>query len=223
MVKYSVVYCYLKTHDNGAELRHSLRSLKYLTDFNGEVFVIGDKEDWFNNITHIPSNKSRRSPYEDVELKILTAINDERVPDDFILMQDDIFFTKKQKYRTLYDGELPTGLPGIHKRGLERSRELLTSLGKTTRNYDIHVPILINKKKRLEVHELIRGSLQGVPYQWRSIYGNLFLRGKQYEDKKTRTAELLKGDIISTLYYTDELAKLYPEPSQYEKDKGVTS
>lgn len=218
-MKYPVVYCYRKTSDKGNELRHSLRSLKYLTDFNGEVFVVGDKEDWFQNIIHITSKNSSRSPYEDVEIKILAAINDERIPDDFILMQDDIYFTKKQSYRDLYDGELPEEATGIHKRGLARSRELLRSLGRTTRNYDIHVPILINKEKRMEVHKLVKNSYRGIPYQWRSIYGNMFLEGSQYEDKKTRTAELLKGDIISTLFYTEELETLLPEASPYEKTK----
>lgn len=212
----NLVYIYKKTTDSDKELRCSLRSLD---NIKGEkrVWIVGDTEEWLNNVTHIRLKPRSNSPYADVFYKLMAFINDPSTPEEFWVMQDDIYFTKKQSLKTLYSGELPTEGVGVHKRGLQRTREALNGLKKPILNYDIHVPFKVEKSKLREIAWTIQKTMQGVPMQWRSYYGNYFnIGGEQYEDKKTRTMELLKGDIISTLFYTPELEQMFPEPSQYE-------
>ena len=216
MAGVTLLYLYRESGDGGRELRYALRSLKHLQDEH-EVVLMGDSESWLQNVKHIPTRYRTHSPYADVFMKLLNAANDPEMPESFWVMQDDIYFTEPQSLRTLYEGDLPEEGRGIHKRGLQITRELLIKEGKSYKNYDIHVPFKVEKKKLLEIAPTIQRTLQGVPMAWRSYYGNTFnVGGEQYIDKKTRTKELLQGDIISTLYFTEELQALLPDPSKYE-------
>lgn len=211
-----LVYIYKQSGDGGKELRHSLRSLSNLKGKH-TITLVGDTENWLKDVTYIKASRRTHSPYADVWYKLMEYASRPDTPDEFWVMQDDIFFTKKQSLTALYDGELPAEGRGIHKRGLVRTREALNALKKPTRNYDIHVPFRVEKEKLKEIFYHVQKTMQGVPIQWRSFYGNYFdVGGEQYEDKKTRTMELLKGDIISTLFYTPELEQMFSEPSQYE-------
>lgn len=219
----NLVYIYKKTTDSDKELRCSLRSLD---NIKGEkrVWIVGDTEEWLDNVTHIRLRPRSNSPYADVFYKLMAFVNDPTTPEEFWVMQDDIYFTKKQSLKTLYGGELPTDGVGVHRRGLQRTREALNELKRPILNYDIHVPFKVEKSKLREIAWTIQKTMQGVPMQWRSYYGNYFdIGGEQYDDKKTRTMELLKGDIISTLFYTPELEQMFSEPSQYESNGEQTN
>ena len=212
-----IVYLYKKSGDGGKELRHSLRSLKNL-EGKHKVFIVGDTEPWVKNVTYIKTIPQRRSPYADTWHKLLTAMNSDEVSEEFIVMMDDVYIISPQAIKTLYDDELPERGSGVHKKGLQLTRELLLREHKTIRNYDIHVPFIVSKTQLREIAGTIAQSMRGVPLAWRSYYGNHFdIGGEQYEDKKTRTTELLHGDIISTNYYTPELAQLFPDASEYEE------
>lgn len=216
--KYPVVYIYKSNGDGGRELRYSIRSLQNLNNFNGEIFIIGDREDWFQNITFISSKGRFNSPYGDVENKTMVAINDPRIADDFILMNDDIYITKKTTLKDLQGGEITTGGVGIYKRGQDKTRQWLIDNGYPTKKYSIHVPMIMNKEKRLHVHNIIEQSLNGVPLLARNIYGNLFCKNADYyEDKKSYNEHLWEGTYISTLYFTPELIDLFPKPCKYER------
>lgn len=217
-MKYPAVYIYKKTADNGQELRYSIRSLKNLKNWNGEVFVVGDKEDWFKGIVAIPAPKYYYSPYQDAENKMLIALDDDRIDDDFILMNDDIYITKKTSVRPLHGGEIEDSNFGYHNRAKTATKKFLQDQGiKRPLNYSIHVPMLINKQKRLEVHKMIRGSFNGTALLARIVYGNIFnIGGEYYEDKKTKTQELKKGEFISTQFFTSELEKKFPKQSPLE-------
>ena len=89
MSKLPVVIPYVHTNDDGAELRYTLRSLKNIKNWNGEVYVIGDKERWFKDIIYIRQKRQWGRPYDDVINKL------KQVPvDDYILMMDDVYITK---------------------------------------------------------------------------------------------------------------------------------
>lgn len=224
MAKYPVVIPYLKTPDKGSELKYALRSLKNLTEFNGKVFIVGMQEAWFNNITVIPCKKRSYSPYEDSNNKMLAVIGDERIPDNFILMNDDFYITSKTTLKPLHKGELPKDGKGYHMKSKVATRRFLEAQGiKNPLDYSVHAPMLMNKRKRLEVHHLIRSSFRGTALLARSVYGNLFIdpsEAEYYEDQKTKTPNLKSGVYISTAYYTDELKKLFPKPSKYEGDEA---
>ncbi|NCU40990.1 glycosyltransferase family 2 protein, partial [Candidatus Saccharibacteria bacterium] len=221
--KYPVLYVYKHTDDNGKELRYSIRSLKNLKNWNGEIFVTGDSERWFKDITYIKAKARNSNPYMDAEAKILTALNDPRLPDDFILMNDDIYITKPLDITYLHQNELERTGGGYHNNQKEVTKKWLLDNGYTALNYDLHTPMLMNKQKRLHVNSLIRNTMAGVSLKPRSVYGNVFnVGGEYYQDAKTKTAELPKAPIISTQFYTAELQELFPETSKYEAEDNTS-
>lgn len=219
-MKYPVVIPYVRTQDGGQELKYTLRSLKNLTEWNGEVFIIGDREDWFRNITHIPNKTRSYSPYEDVENKVLLALRDRRIPDDFIFTNDDIYITRKTTIKNWHRGELPKEGKGYHMKAKIATRSFLISKGiENPLDFSVHAPMILNKQKRMEVHKIVKRSLRGTALLARTIYGNMFIDPKDMvktKDKKTKTSKLMSGAVISTQYFTDELSDKFPEESKFE-------
>lgn len=218
-MKYPIVITYRHTQDNGMELRHSLRSLKNITNFNGQVFIAGDIEPWLTNVYHIPV-KHHRNGYIDQEYAMLEALHDERLEDDFIYSMDDLYITSRTRVVPWHQNVFNAN---IGHKGYHRNQKILTFVwlqrrGYTTLDYEVHAPMLINKHKRMEVNKIIMSSDNHMIMKPRSLYGNIFnIGGEYFADKKTRSKELPEGKIISTLKYTPELNDLFSEPSIYEK------
>ena len=216
-MKLAAVYIYKRTSDKGQELRYSMRSLQNVKNWNGEVFVCGDKEDWFSDqITVIDTFKRSHIKAEDVRNKMRAIIADKRVPDDFLFFNDDFFITEPTEIKPLYDGKLKS-FAGFNTwlRAKSDTRDYLITQGiEDPKNYELHVPIIINKQKYTSVLDIVQ---QKPKLASRSIYGNMFkIGGKQYKDRKTTTRKLLKGTIVSTKLYTYELDVHFPEPSEFE-------
>lgn len=217
-MKYPALYVYTKTADKGMELRRSLRSLKNVKNWNSQVFLVGESEEWFKNIVHISAPRLYGNPQKDVENKMHIALTDERCPEDFIFMNDDIYVTEPCEVEPMHYGPLTGTDKTYHLRAKKLTAERLMEQGiKEPLNYELHTPMIMNKEKRLSIRPLIMSSFNGTPILPRSVYGNLFnIGGKYYEDQKTKGDKLKKGVFISTQYYTDELDKLFPEESEFE-------
>ncbi len=218
-MKYPVCYIYKRTSDKGKELRYSMRSLKNITNWNGEVFVCGDKEDWFSDrITMIDGFKRSHIKPIDTRNKVKAILDDERVADDFIFFNDDFFITKPIEIEPLYDGKLKE-FKGHNTwlRTKSKTRDFLIEQGiKDPKNYEVHAPIIYNKQKRLEIMRVQESA--GVTLASRSLYGNIYkIGGKQYKDRKTTTGKLLEGEILSTRRWVEDLRTHFPEPSEFEK------
>ena len=206
-----VVYTYIHTDDFGEELRYSLRSLQNYKDV-GKVFIVGDNELWVKNISFVPCKRTYGNPYEDVQYK-LECIVESEIAEDFLLMMDDIYLTEEYQPKILHRGELVGNQKNWYQRSLKATREKLIKLGINPLNYETHAPFIVNKTKLVQCLEMI----DFTNLQWRSIYGNIHqIGGQLFEDKKTKSNHLPAGDIISTQFYTKELAKLFPKESIYE-------
>lgn len=219
-MKYPVCYIYKKTSDKGRELRYSLRSLKNVKNWNGQVFVAGDKEDWFSNqIIVIDSFKRSHIKGVDGRNRLRAAIKDTRLADDFIFMNDDFFITKPTAVKPLHQGEIDIQNPYSRwLKGKERTKSFLKALDiEKPLDYDIHVPMVMGKVKIKLVLDVIAAQPHGQKLMPRTLYGNLFrIGGELYKDRKTTTSKLLKGEFVSTKLYTDELEKLFPDKSEFE-------
>lgn len=217
-MKLPVLIPYIHTPDGGMELKYTLRSLKNITNWNGEVYIAGDREPWLQNIHHVKAQRIQGNPIQDVENKIYTALKSNGFPEEFIFMNDDIFISEKTEVTPLHSGELTVKGGGYYSTAKLHSLTYLRSKGiDNPLDYALHVPMIMNKPKRLEVSEIIRKS-KGTPPSARILYGNLFnIGGEYYEDKKTKTPELKEGIFISTQYYTDELNNLFAKKSRFEK------
>jgi hypothetical protein len=98
-------------------------------------------------------------------------------------------------------------------------KQLLKKGIKLILNYDIHVPMVMNKTKLKQFNQL--------PITPRSLYGNVFeLGGKTIDDVKIydESSNLinLDGEFVSTTdksfnLIKDQLQQLFPNKSQYEK------
>jgi hypothetical protein len=220
-MKYPAVYVYKKTSDKGQELRYSLRSLENVTNWNGEVFICGDKEGWLNDgVQMIEDFKRSHMKHQDVNNKRRAIAECKRLADDYIYMNDDFIITKPVEIEPLHQGELPETPPKInhwHKIKL-RTRDYLVSQGiKKPLDYDIHVPMILNKQKVLQILDICETVDPQKPYAFRSLYGNIHnIGGKFYKDRKTQSNKLLKGELLSTRSFTKELMKLFPDEGRFE-------
>lgn len=70
-MKYPVVITYVSDKHGGKELKYALRSLSKVTNWNGEVYIVGDREKWFSaEIKHIRAGKLHFNPWLDQAKKV---------------------------------------------------------------------------------------------------------------------------------------------------------
>jgi hypothetical protein len=176
---------YICRSGKNEELRYSIRSVvKNLPHDN--IWVVGQKPNWYTG-NFIPV-KDTRMKYTNARnnLKALATNND--ISKDFILMNDDFFIFKKiDELQYFYTGLLQDkalrfetfSASGAYTRMLYSTLEKLQELGiKDPLDYELHVPMIMNREKLLNVLK-VKNTL------WRSIYGNLYsVAGKQMPDVK---------------------------------------
>lgn len=213
MNKHPIVLPYI-SNDGGRELRCMLRSLKNIQNFNGEVYIVGDKEEWFSNITHIPVKRLYGKPYADQRNKMAIACTFRTIPDTFIAMMDDVYITEPLTVGVYVRGELPIESNTVYGKTKVETRKFLSKfVHDPLYDYECHTPMLVDKLDLLTVLVMI----DKPNIQWRSVYGNIYrIPFKNFKDKKTRSFGLPKGKIISSNFYIGELEKLYPTKSEYE-------
>lgn len=183
-----VVYI-LRNDIEGDELRYSLRSLKNLP--HDLVWFFGGEPKGLKPDMQMTMMQKGVSTWEKVCWTILQACRNESVSEDFYLFNDDFFVMKPVKeVPVYYDGTLlkriedlkrkTGGLGSLYSNELEKTREMLMQNHKKTYNYAVHIPMVINKGKALEVlNNFKRISM------FRSVYGNYWnVGGRQMADVK---------------------------------------
>lgn len=218
-MKMPVVITYVRTPDNGQELRYCLRSLNNISNWNGEAYVVGDSEKWLKDVKHIRCKRMYGKPYADQANKVNEACLHDGMPDNFILMMDDVYITEPTEIGVYYRGDLSDfkGLSYYHRSKIA-THKYLESNGYTTLDYECHAPIIINKHDYLSVYVHLIKTNHGEQLQLRSLYGNINqVHAELFEDKKTKTSTLKDGPILSTQFYTYELNKLFPNTSRFEQ------
>lgn len=138
---------------NDTELRYCLRSVEKLLTGYGEVFLIGEKPSFLNNnIIHIPCPDHGDKTYDkerNIYTKIMAAIADQRVTDDFLFMNDDHFLLQDYEAGTFpyyCQGWLSEFMTVTdYKNTVRNTIDWL--LGRDCPYFDIHCPIVYNKEK----------------------------------------------------------------------------
>lgn len=146
-----------KWGDDNDLLRYSIRSLYDSgIDFD-RIFIVGHRPAWMKNIVHIPI-KDVKGTAISMTNKILAACTDERISDDFILCADDYFFLNND---VKWD-QVPTWGDYTHKKisartqfgvALRNSMDRLKRIGVRPMNFESHCPMVINKKRYLDVNK----------------------------------------------------------------------
>jgi hypothetical protein len=222
------------------ELRYSLRSIEENFESPGKVFIVGVCPRWVDtkNVTFIQEDDPYGDKVRNAIHKIKRACKDDRISERFILMNDDFYFMKKIRAIKLFNrGTLFQAKrdhktkAGYYYKAISNTYEMLLNLGiKFPMDFEMHCPIVFEKKKFLRVADRIEGSNR--TYLFRSVYYNLNEeKSWRHTDVKIyNTNDLGKyqnADIVSSsdAVATDPkfqrwLARKFKKESKYELKKG---
>lgn len=76
------------------EIGYSIKSLKKHCLDLGKIYVIGEKPEGLPDIIHIPANDSFDKKWKNAYSKVKLACATSDISDEFLLMNDDFFFTR---------------------------------------------------------------------------------------------------------------------------------
>lgn len=200
--KYDIVY-FVKESAKNEELRYSLRSLKNFP--HNKVWFYGYcpkslKPDKWVKVSQREDNK-----WKNVNKMLRKACQNPEITEDFWVFNDDFFVMEKIENPTNhYNGDLYKRIVDIENKYqritpyTQLIRDVckeLGSLGCETKDYTLHVPMLVNKLKMLEILNLT----DCIGY--RSLYANYFqIGGEKMRDVKitSKNKPYRGGKYLST-------------------------
>ena len=181
-----IVY-FVKDTKVNEELRYSLRSLKNFP--HDKVWFYGGCPTGLKPDYHIKVEQNKPTKWENIFMMFNMACLNKDISKDFWLFNDDFFIMKPVKEGPNYfEGDLYKRVVTLEDRHggitpysqqLRYTLQELEGMGCTTKNYALHVPMLINKKKGVELTNIINGPMI------RCLYGNYFnIGGEEHRDVK---------------------------------------
>jgi len=223
---------------NNDELRYSLRSLERFGKNIGRVIVVGEdpgflsKEVEFYRKPEVKGHIPHR-----ITNKVLYAIDKAGLDGDFLLIADDVFFTKETDLAAIpyeYKGYLRQRMTHPDQRYFQTVLEAAHWLEKSncpTLDYEMHKPFLFNGKQFLKLKHAWKHSKDttfGMVLQ--SVYGNYFnVGGTRVPDVKIKHLnrpsdfEVVKenycitcGDGSWLRGIEDWCKQQFPNPCKYE-------
>lgn len=236
--RYDVVY-FLKDTKENEELRYSLRSIEENWQYRRVWFCggcpVGVEPDRNMRIKQEGIDK-----WNKVRNMIRQVCENDEITEDFWLFNDD-FYVLTRIYEDIpptYNGELLSYIERIERKiggpdgYTERLRYAdagLKQAGLMTRNYEVHKPMLINRKKALEVLD----KFPNYP-AFRSLYGNYWqIGGENRPDRKVKILNYKNMDLVrfwDFLSTSDKSFKegnigefvrnRFPIKSRYERSKN---
>jgi hypothetical protein len=220
-------YVYIARNGDNEELKYSLRSIEQNMP-KGRVWVLGYRPVWYiGDFIYIEDTAKK---FDNIRNCIKVASEHLEISDDFVLMNDDFFALNKMETVPNFHGGLLADkikqykelkMAPVYIRLLELTYNQLVLSGiKDPIDYDIHVPMVMNKNK-------LRQSLN-IAYFPRSAYGNFAkIGGEQIKDVKIyNSAEKIKLDKSFHFVSVDDrsflrlkdttLESAFPIPSSLE-------
>lgn len=232
MKKYDIVY-FLKESYRNEELRYSLRSVGKNFPYKRIWFAGGCPDDLYPD-GFIPIIQDAGTKWGNVNKMLEEICKDDRITEDFWLFNDDFFMMKPIDDETpKFNGELVElvswiestrdGMASPYTKRIKEASSELRRRALTTLNYEIHVPMLVNRKNALRVFE----EFPGCP-MFRSLYGNYWkIGGKDIADVKIwdlfeypdENAEMLSSNDTTWEHGVigRKVREKFPERSRYER------
>lgn len=212
------------------EFRFSLRSAEKNISFRS-LFVVGSKPDWLTNVNYT-ENHPEGCKASRIMQNIKLICENPDVSEKFIFMNDDYFLLRPFDFKYWHKGTLRDRMEvlktGDYYRHLLATEMALKKRGFSTLQFDLHYPIIYEKKKLLEVIEMYDWNIPD-GYTMKSLYCNtLGIDGEYKEDCKayknenwslwTSGKEMFStSDTNFNKECKNFLLNLYPEPSKFEK------
>ena len=222
-----IVYFVKESREN-EELRYSLRTLKNFP--HRKVFFYGGCPDGLLPDQHIHIRQNQPTKWQNVQMMLKLACNNPHITANFWLFNDDFFVMQKvTNPKNYYHGDIykhivqledKYGEVTAYSAQLRKMAQELEALGCTTKDYALHVPILINKDKMLEMFNVTDCPM------FRSLYGNYSnIGGSEMLDVKITSKEkLYKGGIyLSTDDNSfagavgNQIKEMFPDRCKYER------
>lgn len=178
-MRHDIVYI-LKEDIGAEELRYSLRSVQANFQHRRVWFFCGCP-DGITPDGYVRFKQTGRNKWQKSTSTFRKIAETDAVSDDFWLFNDDFFVMQKViDLPYMIRGSLTDRVAGIREKrtvsgyanGLDTARESLETRGLTTYDYALHVPMLINKWKAIEVID----EFPECP-MFRSLYGNYWKVG----------------------------------------------
>lgn len=169
-----IVYI-LKPRIKPDELRYSLRSIE--KNFpHGLVWFVGSRPLGFQPDRMIEHIQTGPTKWDRIKSSMLRVVQEEELSDEFFLFNDDFFVMKpfRGEFKNFADRSLADRIDDFEKenninaycRTLMQARSELAAAEKPTANFEVHLPMIFEKKKVAEA--ITRYSSP----QMRSLYGN---------------------------------------------------
>ena len=181
MDKHDIVY-FLKDTFYNEELRFSLRSVE--RNFpHARVIFAGGCPRGFKPDLHIELEQSRfETKWDNVSSNIKQVCENDDISENFFLFNDDFFILKPVKNWNCncYNGDLEKLSKQIIENNndktsryvlrLNDAQKALEEKGYTIKNFELHCPMLINRKKMLKILDDFGADTPAK----RSLYGNVY-------------------------------------------------
>lgn len=199
---WDIVY-FVKDTKTNEELKYSLRSLVNFP--HKRVWFYGGCPRDLNPDFHIKVDQNQPTKWANIFMMFKMVCDNSTITKNFWLFNDDFFVmqpvTDGPNY---YEGDLYKRVVTLedkhngitpYSQQLRYTLQELEGMGCSTKNYAVHTPMLINKKKGKELCNIIDGPMI------RCAYGNYFnIGGVDHIDCKIDSTEKLykSGEYLST-------------------------
>lgn len=229
-----ITFVYICRSGENEELRYSIRSV--VASFpDAIIWVVGEPPSWYDGdyIKVKQSSTKYRNAYNNLGAICASS----KIPNNFILMNDDFYIIKPVKeIEYFHEGLLIDKAnnyfdyyqQSAYTKKLFETNHKLTRMGyKNPISYELHVPFPVEKWK-------LARAIKNEALLWRSMYGNIFgVGGTQIEDVKVYSSSKIKhrdfdykkselpflssDDLSFTTLKKNILGKLFKTKTKYEK------
>ena len=202
---YDVVYL-VKESPTNPELVYSLRSLEENWEYKS-VWFCGGCPDGLKPDCRMKLKQVGLNKWAKVRNMLIQICQNDEITENFWLFNDDFYVLKKTSEDMLpqYNGDLKVYIDRIERRQggqdgftvrLQQAYDDLVKAGLTTLNYEVHKPMLFNRKKLLEVFE----KFPNTP-AYRSLYGNYWrIGGHSRHDMKIKILNFKRLDDAANIW-----------------------
>lgn len=227
------------------EIRYCLRSVeKHLTGIR-DVYIIGHKPKFLQNVKHVPMRDTSQWATVNIRKKLLAACDNPEVSENFLYMNDDHYLLEDYKKDVFYHQGPLIGTHNRSKNSIYRKIILNTMevVGQYHNDFDIHTPVLINK--HVFQKSMNQVSWDFNPNEWNEKWGGYLIKttyihslfrdypqfhSREAEDGKVRDPKADWADIAYLSQFTPVISssdivgkgmvkfleRMFPEKSKYE-------
>lgn len=170
--------------ENSEELKYSIRSVEENLSFN-RIFLIGDKPKWFKETKrsiYIESKNLNIQAYGLGSVPILhlrKLLNSKKMPDNFLLFNDDFFIMKRiDNWKDYFRNEEDYRKKALNNKIYHRKTLNSLKYTKEKKAYNLHIPIRIEKENFSTLLESWN-TFENKDIDFRTLYGNMFIKSSE--------------------------------------------